>query len=513
MNTNRLIVSCLVLGTIIACAGCTGCTSGNKFYPEKEYTPDPAEPTDPTDPEEPATYYTRYVDMRNAEMAEKLDMASRVVPTEQQLAWQQLELTAFVCITVNTFTGLEWGTGKESPDDFAPTALNTDQWVEALKEAGFKLVILTAKHHDGFCLWPTATTKHSVKYSKWMDGQGDVVRMLRESCDKYGMKLGLYVSPWDRNAESYGQGDGSAYDEFFMAQLTELLNGDYGQIDEVWFDGANGSAEDGKYQTYAWAKYIELVNRLQPQVVISNMGNDVRWVGNEAGWARDEEWSVVAKAPNPYQLKNPTPTIAALTNESEDLGSRAILAEARELYWYPAEVDVSIRPGWFYHAEEDSKVKSLADLQKIYFESVGRNSVLLLNLPPDQRGLLHETDVARLKEFGAWLRETFSQNLLAKGSEAWTAAEGASREFEIGTGSFNVFMIQEDISKGQRVDRFKVEISTDGNTWQELCTGKTIGYKRLIRLPSTQSARKLRVTIEQTRAAAHISNVGLFLSR
>lgn len=500
---------------VLLLTGCTGCTPESKFYADTNevQTPDNPGPDNPDTPDPDVEYYTKYVDMRNYDMTKKLDMASRVIPTEPQLAWQRMELTAFVHFTVNTFTGEEWGTGKESPNDFAPTDLNTDQWVETLKNAGFKLVMLTAKHHDGFCLWPTATTEHSVKNSKWMDGKGDVVKMLRASCDKYGLKMGLYVSPWDRNAPSYGQGDGSAYDAFFIAQLTELLNGDYGQIDEVWFDGANGSDQDGKYQTYAWAKYIETVNKLQPQAVVANMGDDVRWVGNEDGWAREEEWNVVAKAPNPLKLKNPAPAIAELTNESKDLGSRSILADARELFWYPAEVDVSIRPGWFYHAEEDSSVKTLSQLQTIYFQSVGRNSVLLLNIPPDKTGRFHANDVKSLNEFGTWLRETFSTNLVDEGDSAWVAAEGDSKIYEVADGVFNIFMIQEDISKGQRVDKFKVEISTDGTNWMTLTSGTTVGQKRLVKLPSSQSTKKLRVTIEQTRAAANISNVGLFYSK
>lgn len=472
---------------------------------DNENTEDPDSDPDPQDP----VYYTKYVDMRNADMAAKLEMASHVIPSEAQLAWQRMELTAFVHISVNTFTGKEWGTGKESPDDFTPTALNTDHWVETLKNAGFRLVMLTAKHHDGFCLWPTATTGHSVKNSKWMDGKGDVVAMMRASCDKYGMGMGIYLSPWDRNAESYGKWDGSAYNDMFVAQLTELMDGSYGRIDEVWFDGANGSVEDNEYQTYAWERFLETVNRLQPQAVVANMGDDVRWVGNETGRARDGEWSVVAKGSSIDRLKNPSETIAALTAESEDLGSRAILTHARELFWYPAEVDVSIRPGWFYHSAEDDKVKTPEQLKEIYFQSVGRNAVLLLNVPPDKTGRLHVNDVRSLNAFGDWLRASFTTNLLQNGDRKWVAAEGEFGEYIVSGKQFNVIMLQEDISLGQRVDRFTVETSSGGG-WTKIAEGTAIGHKRLLKLPSPISAQKMRVTITQTRANANIMNVGAF---
>lgn len=456
-----------------------------------------------------SAYFTKYVWLGDAAPEEKPGLAARLVPNPQQLEWQRLELTAFIHFTVNTFTGQEWGTGKEDPAVFAPTDLDTDQWVETLRDAGFKLVMLTAKHHDGFCLWPTATTAHSVKNAAWMKGRGDVVKMLRASCDKYGMKMGLYVSPWDRNAESYGKG--AAYDDFFTDQLTELLTG-YGEVAEVWFDGANGSEADGKSQVYDWARYIETVRRLQPGAVTAIMGDDIRWIGNEAGKGRAEEWSASAMAPASVKLKNPAPAIAKLAADSPDLGSRSILDQAQELFWYPAEVDVSIRPGWFYHPEEDSQVKSLDELKQIYFTSVGCNAVLLLNIPPDRRGRFHAADVERLRDFGRWLRKTFSTNYVRQGGTTWTGAENESAEFDVAGGPFNVLLLGEDISKGQRVERFSVEISPDGSRWTPLASGTTIGNKRLIRFPAVESARKIRVTVERTRAEANISAVGLYYS-
>lgn len=453
----------------------------------------------------PETYYEQHVDFGQADSVAKIDMAARLVPSARQLNWQKWELTAFIHFTVNTFTGKEWGDGKESPDLFAPSAIDTDQWVETLGRAGFKMVMLTAKHHDGFCLWPTETTPHSVKNSAWMDGKGDVVAMLRKSCDKYGMKMGLYLSPWDRNAPCYGTG--KEYDDLFVAQLTELLTR-YGEIAEVWFDGANGSEADGKHQVYDWARYMATVEKLQPGAVTAIKGNDIRWVGNEAGKGRDEEWSATALAPEAVVLRDPDPMIESLTETSPDLGGRAVVAKAKELFWFPSEVDVSIRPGWFYHAEEDDKVKSLDELKRIYFASVGSNSVLLLNVPPDRRGRIHENDAERLREFGEWLRSGFEKGLLADGNVEWSAEEGQSRVFEVAADEpFDVVMLQEDIERGQRVERFRVEMSDDGTRWSPLAEGTTIGYKRLLRLPEEVKAAKIRVTVDRTRAKANIANV------
>lgn len=302
---------------------------------------------------------------------------------------------------------------------------------------------------------------------------------------------------------------GKAYDDYFVAQLTELLTR-YGEVAEVWFDGANGSEADGKHQVYDWPRYVATVKSLQPDAVTAIMGDDIRWVGNEAGKGRDEEWSATVLPPASVTLRDPDPEIAALGNTSPDLGSRAILSRARELFWYPSEVDVSIRPGWFYHAEEDDRVKTLDELKNIYFASVGSNSVLLLNVPPDRRGRIHENDERRLREFGAWIRDSFTRGLLADGATPWTAAAGQSREFDIAGGPFNVVMLQEDIARGQRVERFRVEISDDGKAWRQVAEGTTIGYKRMIRLPEPMQASRLRVTIDRTRAAANLSNVQLY---
>ncbi|MDE6524825.1 MAG: alpha-L-fucosidase, partial [Paramuribaculum sp.] len=338
-----------------------------------------------------------------ATLDERVDIASRTVPTANQLAWQDLELTAFLHFGINTFTDREWGDGKEDPALFNPSELDAEQWVKTLKDAGFKLVILTAKHHDGFCLWPTKTTDHSVASSPWKDGKGDVVRELRDACDKYGMKLGIYLSPWDRNSPKYG--DSEAYNDQFVAQLTELLT-NYGKIDEVWFDGACGEGPNGKKQVYDWPRFRKVMEELQPEAVLAITGDDVRWVGNEGGVGRETEWSVTPLMPSIFPESEAYNDSLGINAMAKNIGDREMLANAKEVRWWPSEVDVSIRPGWFYH--DSQQPKSLAHMADIYLSSVGRNSVLLLNIPPDRRGLIADADVARLKEFRQWIDANFS---------------------------------------------------------------------------------------------------------
>lgn len=453
------------------------------------------------------TYYEKHVAFpATATAAEKLDMASRLVPTPQQLEWQAMELTAFLHFGVNTFTGREWGDGTEDPNIFNPTALDCEQWVRTLKDAGFKMALITAKHHDGFCLWPTKTTRHSVASSPWKDGKGDVVRELRDACKKYGIKFGVYLSPWDRNASCYG--DSPAYNQFFIEQLTELLT-NYGEVHEVWFDGANGEGPNGKKQIYDWDAILRTIRRLQPKAVTAIMGDDVRWVGNEKGIGRETEWSATALTPGIYPRSGEQNKALGIYGKAKDLGGRDIVARATELFWYPSEVDVSIRPGWFYHADQDNQVKSLSHLVDIYFKSVGYNSVLLLNIPPDLRGRIHESDVQRLKEFSGYLKKTFARNYVLKGDEAWQGTSGTAREYDVQKGALvNAFMIQEDISKGQRIESFLVEAYKDG-AWIHLSEGTTVGYKRLVRFSDTRPER-IRVTIRSARGIANVSAVGLF---
>ena len=452
-------------------------------------------------------YYEKHVVFpAGATAAEKVEMASRLVPTPQQLEWQRMELTAFLHFGVNTFTGREWGDGTEDPAIFNPTSLDCEQWVRTLKEAGFKMAIITAKHHDGFCLWPTKTTRHSVASSSWKGGKGDVVRELRDACKKYGIKFGVYLSPWDRNASCYG--DSPAYNQFFIEQLTELLT-NYGEVHEVWFDGANGEGPNGKKQIYDWDAILKTIRRLQPKAVTAIMGDDVRWVGNEKGIGRETEWSATVLTPGIYPRSGEQNKELGIFGKAKDLGGRDIVARATELFWYPSEVDVSIRPGWFYHADQDKQVKSLSHLTDIYFKSVGYNSVLLLNIPPDLRGLINENDVQRLKEFSGYLKNTFARNYVLKGNEAWHGTSGTVRQYDIQKDALvNAFMIQEDISKGQRIESFLVEAYKDGS-WIHMAEGTTVGYKRLVRFSDTRPER-IRVTIRSARGVANIAAVGLF---
>lgn len=437
---------------------------------------------------------------------EKLKLAASLVPTQQQLEWQQLELTAFIHFGINTFTGREWGDGTEDPELFQPTDFNAEQWVVALQKGGFKMVILTAKHHDGFCLWPTKTTDHSVASSSWRDGAGDVVRELKNACDKHGMKFGVYLSPWDRNAESYG--NSPEYNKMFVNQLDELLS-NYGEIHEVWFDGANGEGPNGKKQEYDWKAYYHVIDSLQPNAVKAIMGDDIRWVGNEKGLGRTTEWSVTPLRADIHEDAAEENKRLGISATAQDLGSRKLIEKAKAIYWYPSEVDVSIRPGWFYHPEQDNQVKTLKELVNIYYQSVGMNSVLLLNVPPDTRGLIHEVDAKRLEQFGKYIEDTFSENKLEESHSYWRADIGDFKEYEIKENEvINTVLLQEDIEKGQRVEVFKLEGLINGS-WTKLAEGTTIGYKRLLRFDDV-APQKIRVTIIETRAPANIKEVGAY---
>lgn len=465
--------------------------------------------------------------------AEIIKKAAIITPTARQLRWQKLELTAFFHFGVNTFTGREWGDGKENPKIFNPVKLDAEQWVKTVKEAGFKQVILTAKHHDGFCLWPTKTTAHSVKSSPWKNGSGDVVAEVAAACKKYNIGFGIYLSPWDMNSAVYGT---DAYNDFFITQLTELLT-NYGQIDEVWFDGANGEGSNGKKQVYDFNRWYAHIRKLQPKAVIAIMGPDVRWVGTESGYGRETEWSVLPTAEqNQEKISslsqkevNVVPTLTG-SFKDQDRGGRSKLLGATGLVWYPAETDVSIRPGWFYHSSEDNKVKSPEKLLDIYYNSVGKNSVLLVNIPPDKNGLINENDIKNLQGWAKLREGTFKTNL-AKGAlisspnglktkalldekynTNWTTKGNdttAVIELDLKTSkTFDVLSVQENISIGQRVEKFTFEY-WDGKEWKSAAQGTTIGYKRLIKFKPIK-ASKVRLRIEQSRLNPSISEFGIY---
>lgn len=435
----------------------------------------------------------------DADSVTKIDLTSRVVPSAEQLAWQQMGLSAFLHFGMNTFTGREWGDGREIPSRFCPTDLDVDQWVRTLRDAGFKMAILTAKHHDGFCLWPTATTAHSVKSSAWKGGQGDVVKDLADACHKYGLKLGIYLSPWDRNATCYG--DSEKYNDMFVAQLTELLS-NYGRVDEVWFDGACGEGPNGKKQVYDWNRFRSTIKRLQPDAVMAIMGDDVRWVGNENGTGRVTEWSVTPIMPGSLPGASEHNAALGLRELSQDLGSRALLARASSARWWPSEVDVSIRPGWFFNPKEEAK--SLRQLADIYLNSVGRNSVLLLNIPPDKQGHISAPDSVRLMELRRWIDQNFTTNLVKEPS-----AEPLTYLIDAPAG-VNCVVLGEDISRGQQVERFSIEaLSPDGTAWNPVARGTTIGYKRILHFP-TVNTTALRLNITEQRRPATISTFSAY---
>ncbi len=380
----------------------------------------------------------------------------------------------FLHFGVNTFTDREWGDGKEDPSIFNPTNLDARQWARTAKAAGFRAMILTAKHHDGFCLWPTATTKHSVASSPFRSGNGDVVREFVDACRDAGLKAGLYLSPWDRNNPAYG--DSPRYNDLYCDQLTELLTR-YGTISEVWFDGANGEGPNGKKQIYDWPRTWALVRKLQPDAVMfSDAGPDVRWCGNERGVAGDPNWSTVDPSIVAYPGADGPNIIDALQHGHRD-----------GTVWRPAEVDVSIRPGWFHHPAEDAKVRSAANLLDLYCTSVGRNGKLLLNVPPTRDGLLHASDVASLAAFSSLRVDQFTA------SRALRSAESDLRRVH----SVSAIRLEEDIERGQKVARYSVFGRTDSaRGWYLLSSGTTIGNAKIDRFAPVD-ARYIRLVIDE----------------
>lgn len=451
------------------------------------------------------------------------------IPTKSQLEWHNMEMNAFVHFSLNTFTGKEWGYGDEKPSIFNPTEFNPDQWVDAFKNAGFKGLILTCKHHDGFCLWPTEHSEHSVKNSPYKNGQGDIVREISDACKRKGLKFGVYLSPWDRNRADYGS---PAYIEYYRNQLNELFT-NYGPIFEMWFDGANGG--DGYYgganekrridgaTYYDWPTTLDLVRKMEPEIIFfSDAGPGVRWVGNERGVAGETNWCVI----DPDTLFAGKPGIEKLLNEGHEDGTE----------WIPAEVDVSIRPGWFYHTQEDSLVKTPEQLFEIYLTSVGRGSTLLLNVPPDQRGLIHENDLKSLQGFRNILDTEFKNNLALNAQTKTSTYRGNDSTFsavnvidenpetywatdnEIAKGyiefdlgklqTVKYILLQEYIKLGQRVRAFKVEALV-GDSWKPVAEGTTIGYKRILKFGPIQTS-KIRVRITNSKACPLLSEISLY---
>ncbi len=422
--------------------------------------------------------------------------APLAVPSERQLRWHELETTAFLHFTINTFTDKEWGYGDEDPNLFQPARFDADAIAGALADAGMRGVILTCKHHDGFCLWPTATTGHSIRATSWRGGKGDVVRDVAEAAKRRGLQFGVYLSPWDRNSPHYGT---PKYIELYRAQLTELLSR-YGPIFEVWHDGANGG--DGFYggarekrtidkrTYYDWPATWALVRKLQPEAVIfSDVGPDVRWVGNERGIAGDPCWATFDPVAMDGGAASPGDVRAKESPTGHRNGSR----------WLPAECDVSIRPGWFWHERENARVKTPAQLIELYYQSVGRGANLLLNVPPNRDGLLSAEDVASLKAFGDWRRKTFGK------------AVASAKGLEIDAGrpvTFSVIRLREDIREGQRIEAVTIEEWKDG--WQPVGSTTSVGARRLIRLDAPVTASRLRARVTASSGTPVVSEFALF---
>ncbi len=448
------------------------------------------------------------------------------VPSENQMRVQEMESYAFVHFSLNTYTDQSWGFGNEDVNLFNPKDLDCRQWARICKEAGMKGIIITAKHHCGFCLWPSKYTEYSVKNAPWKDGKGDVVREMADACKEYGLKLGIYLSPWDRNSADYGKPE---YITYFRNQLTELLT-NYGEIFEIWFDGANGG--DGYYgganetrkidrtTYYDWKNTYAMIRKLQPNIVIWNDGGDrgdLRWVGTEEGYVGETNWSLLnATGDVPWNMLH-----FGVENGNA---------------WVPAEVNTSIRPEWFYHPNEDSKVKTVPQLMDLYYNSIGRNGTLLLNFPIMPNGLIHQTDEKNAIEFGKAVKESFAVNLAENkkaiasnvhgNSEKFGAAmavdgkkntywatddniKSASLTIDLGKPTlFNRFMAQEYIRLGQRVKAFTVEAFVDGS-WKEVAKATTIGYKRIIRFPSVK-ATQVRFSINDSKCSPVISNIGIY---
>jgi len=462
-------------------------------------------------------------------------MAAHIKPSARQIAWQELEMTAFVHFGLNTFYNREWGTKEYRAEMFNPSALDARQWAKTIKEAGAKMMIVLAKHHDGFCYWPSEYTDFSVKNSPWKNGKGDLVAEAAAACKEFGLKLGIYLSPWDIHSAVYGTDE---YNTFFKNQLRELLT-NYGEVSEVWFDGACGEGPNGKKQVYDWNGYYSVIRELAPDAVIAIMGPDVRWVGTESGYGRETEWSVVPASDNmltqiaagSQQAETSGVFIPDDEMYQEDLGSRKKIKDAKALIWFPSEVDVSIRPGWFYHQAEDSLVKSPEKLLHIYFSSVGRNSMLLLNFSPDKRGLITENDIQHIRAMKAFIDSTFSENIAANASIAsnspdknfsaltdnnnstfWTTEKGnttATIEFKFSKEQkFDCVMLQENFRNGQRVESFEIQAEIDGKLVR-IAEGSTIGYKRLLRFNPIVTKR-VQFVISSARDCPEISTFGLY---
>lgn len=436
------------------------------------------------------------------------DYLANIRPTHRQLEWQKMEMYAFIHFGMNTMTDREWGEGHEDPALFNPDSVDVDQWMRALVSAGMTGVILTCKHHDGFCLWPSAYTAHTVASSPWRGGRGDLVREVSEAAARHCLKFGIYLSPWDMTEETYGQG--RAYNDFYINQLIELLT-HYGPVFSVWLDGACGEGPNGKTQVYDWERIYGTVRALAPEAVISVCGPDVRWCGNEAGSVRTNEWSVV-----PASLREAERTAEnsqkiddgefsrRVASADEDLGSRDALTKYRgPLAWYPAEVNTSTRRGWFHHDAEDTQVRSVDELFSIWLGSVGGNATFLLNVPPNRHGLLAQSDVNVLAQLGEKIAHFRSRRIRALREDI---DDGVTLRFEADR-RVSAVVLEEDIARGQRIDEAVVTACDETGGEQEIARVRSVGHRRIVTLPSPVTATEIRVKVTRDRQGFYLADV------
>lgn len=456
-----------------------------------------------------------------------------VVPDERQLDFLKLEYYNFIHFGINTFYKREWGDGKEDISRFNPEELDTDQWCAVLKETGSKGIIITAKHHDGFCLFDTKHTDHNVMNTPF--GK-DIVKMLSESCKKYDLKLGIYLSPWDRHEESYGT---DAYNDYFTAQLTELCT-NYGELFALWFDGACGEGKNGKKQVYDWERYYSVIRELQPKAVISICGPDVRWIGNEAGKVRESEWSVIPSEKdanakvmdNSQQKESEIKKLASFSERDSDLGSRKVVAGFENLVFKPAEADVSVNYGWFYNDKKfkhASKMRKAEELADIYFGTVGGNASLLMNVPPNRKGLIDQRNVEQLKAFTALIKapfeneeKLFASNLISDGhklapealfedGEGYMLLDGEKGVHLVFEGVLNLtaITVRENLSFSQRVEAFEIYASK-GKGFTKVYEGTVIGSKKIVLFKKPIKASEILIVPTESRGNPVLKDIRIF---
>ena len=451
----------------------------------------------------------------------------KVVPSARQIAYENMEFFCFIHFTVNTFTGSEWGDGTEPESIFNPTELDARQWAKTAAEGGMKGLILTCKHHDGFCLWPSKYTEHSIKNSPYKNGKGDIVRETAEACREFGLKFGVYLSPWDRNNSSYGKG--KEYDDYYLNQLTELLT-EYGDIFVIWLDGACGEGPNGKVQKYDWQRYYDVIHELQPGAVISNCGPDVRWIGNEGGEVRESEWSVIPASnvsvdtviDGSQQREGKLPNV---TEYTKDMGSREVVSKYRDLKWSPAEADVSIGGGWFYPNKPFSPLIRAKELANIYFNTVGGNASLLLNAAPDTTGRIPDNEVKTLELFTKFVTKEFENKLDFTVSALSTSGEYRDTQLsdtmkladdeyalKLNFGSktkVSSLVLKENISFSQRVEDFDV-YTKFGNGYKRVADCTVIGSQKIVRFNVPVKTDELVIVFRQSRSNPVLSGISAY---